>query len=135
MAINKYVPNPGDLYKAWSVPRSSDQAQQLTVRMPADTFFKIQAIHEMFPGRSRNEIISDLLSTAVEEFEASLDSEWIDLGGEPVGFDEEGEPIFRQKEIGTRAKFHRLLERIIKDFKKESENPKSNVSNLDRETN
>lgn len=67
MTSSPLAPKAQDLAKAWMLSRSSEQ-RQLTIRVPSETFFKIQALEAMFTGRSRNEMVSDLLFTALNEF-------------------------------------------------------------------
>jgi hypothetical protein len=93
--------------KVWALSKSSEQ-RQLTLRVPADAFHKIQALEAMFPERSRNELVSDLLATALDEFEEGLPME-TKYSEEVIGFDPDGEPIHESWEVGPRAVFRRLV--------------------------
>ncbi len=105
----QYRTKPSDLMKVWSMVKSTEQ-RQFTIRVPADTFFKVQALEVMYPHRSRNELIADLLATALDEFEESLPS-YTEQSHEVIGFDPiDNQPIFESYEVGPRADFRRLVE-------------------------
>lgn len=57
-----------ELYDYWSLPK--EVLHQVTIRLPVDTFYKIQAIELMFPHRSMNELISDLLQASLSELDS-----------------------------------------------------------------
>lgn len=105
----QYKVKPGDLMKVWSMHRGAEQ-KQLTIRVPLEIFYKVQAVEEMFAGKSRNEIVSDLLATALDEFEESLPCEWAQ--GQEIGWDEiNNEPIHAGIQIGPKADFHEFVEK------------------------
>jgi len=97
---------PADLSKVWAMIKNAEQ-RQFTVRVPVDVFYKVQALEAMFPNRSRNELISDLLSTALNEFEDSLPFE-IRETNEVLGVDEGGHPIIETFRTGLQVDFQRL---------------------------
>lgn len=126
---------PGDLAKVWSVPKS-DNVKQFTIRIPLESFQKVQAMEMMFPGRSRNELISDLLSTAIEEFQRSLDREWKDTDdpNDPAFEPELHESEYRETELcfdpasgrwgvwtGPGAEFDQLVERVKQGIDEKAE--------------
>ncbi len=102
-----YKAKPADLVKAWAISRGPD-TRQLTIRVPNETFYKIQALEAMFPDRSRNEMVADLLSTALDEFEEGLPFE--EHEGDIVGYDPENEPFRDYWTSGPKADFRRLIE-------------------------
>jgi len=64
-----------DLLKIWSSPDSSRLIpKQISIRLPLHVAAKIYALEELYPTKSRTQIIGDLLSTALEELEDSLPS-------------------------------------------------------------
>lgn len=102
---------PSDLLKVWSMSKSSEQ-RQVTVRIPADTFHKIQAMEMMFPHRSRNELIADLLATSADEFESSLPFE--SHQGKFLFEDQDGDSIYDSFITGPKRDFERFLEQVKK---------------------
>lgn len=103
---------PSDLMKVWSMSKSSEQ-RQVTIRIPSETFNKIRAIELMFPHRSRNELIADLLATAVDEFESTLPFETHE--GEFLFKDDEGESVYESYMTGPKKDFQRLLDQVKKE--------------------
>ena len=112
---NEFRAKPSDLLKVWSLSGDLEQ-KQLTLRIQADVFYKIQALEAMFPGRSRNGIISDLLATAIDELVESLTSQETDeiIGFVPIDdanqYDPEAmtsEPIY--KTVGSLSDFWRFF--------------------------
>ena len=52
---------------------------------------RLAALHEMYPKRSVEDLLTDLLSAALEEFEASLPYQ---AGEEIIAVDELGDPLY-----------------------------------------
>jgi hypothetical protein len=80
------------LLKNWIGPDNSRlMRNQTSMRLSVHVAAKISALCEMFPQRSKTQLINDLLSTALDELEAALENThyW-----EPS---EEGEDIPNQK--------------------------------------
>lgn len=100
-----------DLLKVWAMSKSSEQ-RQVTIRISADTFHKIQAIELMFPHRSRNELIADLLDTSVDEFESTLPFE--SHQGDLIFNDENGESVYESYITGPKRDFQDLLATVKK---------------------
>lgn len=120
---NQLKVKPVDLAKVWSLTKSAEQ-RQFTLRVPTETFIHIQALEAMFPGRSRNEMVSDLLATAIDEFVEGLPQEWREKGLIPVGWDDDlNEPVLESdgEFIGPRADFKRLVEQARLNLNKSSE--------------
>ena len=107
-----------DLVKVWSINRGSD-FKQITIRVPIETFVKIQAIESMFQHRSRNELVSDLLSTALEDFESGLPV-FIHETDEVVGQLPNGEFIRDSYETGPRVDFCRRVELLTEELQVKS---------------
>jgi hypothetical protein len=110
--MNNRIPvTPADLVKVWSLSKSSE-SKQMTLRVPSDVFFKLQVLEEMFPSRSRNEMVSDLLVTALSLFVEGLPCEQ----GAFQGRDEFGEDIFEESGPGVDfwIRFRELKDNAIK---------------------
>jgi hypothetical protein len=109
---------PADLVKFWSLPKTTD-TRQLTLRVPSEVFYKLQAFEELFPNRSRNEMISDLLSTALDAAGESLPS----YDGEVISILDNGEEIHEQ--VGPRLEFKRLCDSFRASSKPDDDKSKN----------
>ena len=64
---------PEDLSKYWDAPDNSKLTPwQLSIRLPLSVSIRISALGEMYPRKTRTEIIGDLLSTALDRFQDGL---------------------------------------------------------------
>lgn len=121
---NQLKVKPVDLAKVWSLTKSAEQ-RQFTLRVPSETFIRIQALEAMFPGRSRNEMVSDLLATAIDEFVDGLpvEQQQIEDTSHCVAHDPDGEPVFASyiRLTGPRADFLELVEDARRNLSKGSE--------------
>jgi len=104
---------PSDLHKIWDAPDNT--------RLPVHVAAKVSAICEMFPQKTRTQIVCDLLATALEDFERSFP----EVKGEFVGQDwERGVRVF--KDVGHSLSFQRLVNKYYIELEKElgNEDPK-----------
>ena len=104
--------NIRELLHDWSTHSyDKNSAAQLSVSLPLKQLAHIRALAELFPGRSTEQIITDLLEVALKELEAALP--YI-KGDKVIAEDEFGDPIFEDvvdthKYIKLREKhYHRL---------------------------
>ncbi len=92
------------LTSLWDTPDNSRlTAKQFSLRLPVHVSAKIAALCEMYPNKTRTQIIGDLLTSALEELEKSLPTK---ADFEPVERDPDGQLIF--EDIGLRSRFRRL---------------------------
>lgn len=91
MSSSLLTVTPADLVKVWSLSKASE-SRQMTLRIPSDVFYKLQVLEEMFPSRSRNEMVSDLLTTALTQFVEGLPTQ----RGACMGLDHDGEPVYEE---------------------------------------
>ena len=64
-----------DLHQLWSSPDNSKlTSKQYSFRLPVHVAAKIQALCDMYPNKTRTEIVGDLLSSALSEVEQGLPS-------------------------------------------------------------
>ena len=83
---------PKDLAKIWTAPDHSKLTpRQLSLRLPIQVAAKISALCDMYPRKTKTEIIGDLLATALDQFEKGLDCTDVNLLGEDP---ETGEEIY-----------------------------------------
>src|SRR5246127_5810172 len=108
-----------DLLASWrETAAQARTATQYAVRLPVDDAAPLPALAEMFPGRSPEQIITDLLGTALQEIETSMP--YI-AGKKVISSDEQGDPIY--EDIGLTPRFVELTRKNRK--KLESELPKA----------
>ena len=99
-----------DLWEKHANGEITKESYQVNLNM-ADAA-KIHALSEMYPKRSAEQIISELLSAALSELETHLP--YIQ-GKEVVSFDELGDPIF--EDIGPTPAFLSLTQKHMEKLK------------------
>ena len=66
---------PSDLHKVWGAPDNSRlTAKQLSFRLPVHVAAKLLALADMFPHKTRTQLVGDLLATALTDLERSFPS-------------------------------------------------------------
>ena len=64
---------PKDLAEIWGEPDNTRlTSKQISIRLPIHVAAKISAICEMYPRRTKTEIIGDLLAAALDRFAEEL---------------------------------------------------------------
>lgn len=90
--------------------------EQFNIRLPIEDAAKLQALAEMYPRRSINDIITDLLSAALEDVESSLPY----IRGETiVAVDEQGDPLY--EDIGPTPRYLSLTKKHMSDYQRNIE--------------
>lgn len=108
-----------DLLASWRETAAQPRtATEYAVRLPVDAAARLAALGEMFPGRTPEQIITDLLATALQEIETSMPYV---AGKKVISSDEQGDPIF--EDIGPTPRFVELTRKYRK--KLETEVPKA----------
>lgn len=93
-----------DLVEEWGKDgRVSLAAREFSVRLPVYDAARLLALGEIYPTRSETQLITELLSAALDELEASLPYV---KGSEVIAEDDQGDPIF--KDDGLTPRFHSL---------------------------
>lgn len=115
-----------ELHSFWSSPDNSRlTSKQYSFRLPVHVAAKIAALCDMYPQKSRTEIVGDLLSTAIEDLVKGMPS----VDGKALGADPDtGEEIF--EEIGPRSQFWEFADKHYKALEREMGN-KNPLSLLD----
>ncbi|WP_154650002.1 hypothetical protein [Methylophilus methylotrophus] len=111
-----------DLHNVWSSPDNSRvTSKQYSFRLPVHVAAKLAALCEMYPHKTRTEIVGDLLSTSIEDVIKSIPV----YEGEIVHILPDGEEI--RDEIGPRVDFWQLADKHYQALEKEmgNENPPS----------
>jgi hypothetical protein len=104
-----------DLLENWRETAAQPRtAMEYAVRLPVDDAARLAALAEMFPGRSPEQIITDLLGAALQEIETSMP--YI-AGKKVISNDEQGDPIF--EDVGLTPRFVELTRRNRKKLETE----------------
>jgi hypothetical protein len=78
-------------------------ATEYAVRLPVDDAARIHALGEMYPGTTREQIITDLMGAALRELAASMPYV---KGSKVISTDEHGDPVY--EDAGPTSKFIEL---------------------------
>ena len=105
-----------EILQAWkenaSMPVSKDK---ITIHLSLYDIAKIEALAELFPGRTKEQIIGELLSAALNEIEESLPYV---KGSRVIAEDEFGDPIY--EDIGITPAFEAATHRHYKDLEQKN---------------
>ncbi|GAB3285725.1 type 1 pili tip component [Parahaliea aestuarii] len=77
--------------------------ERYSVQLPVSDAARIEALAEMFPHRTREQIITELLSAALDEVVSHLPYE---QGSRIITRDEEGDPIY--EDVGLTPRYLEL---------------------------
>lgn len=115
--------NAAELHSFWSRPDNSRlTSKQYSYRLPVHVAAKIAALYELYPQKTRTEIVGDLLSTAIEDLVDSLPS----VDGQVIAVEPgTGEKI--REDIGVKGQFWKLADKHYKAIEREmgNKNPAS----------
>jgi len=104
-----------DLLESWrenaGQPRT---ATEYAVRLALDDAARLAALAEMFPGRTPEQLITDLLGSALQEIETSMP--YI-AGKKVISSDEQGDPIY--EDVGLTPRFVELTRKNRKRLEAE----------------
>lgn len=90
-----------DVWQQKSPPALTDT--EIPVRLSIDDAARLQALADLYPGRTREAIIQDLLSVALRELEAAMPYV---RGTRVISTDEQGDPIY--EDAGPTPRFNEL---------------------------
>ena len=81
-----------ELLDSWQNSASGARtAAEYAVHLPLDDAARLHALAELFPGRSREQLITDLLSAALQEIGAAIPYV---PGSRVISRDEQGDPLY-----------------------------------------
>lgn len=63
-----------NLVKAWRLPDRSNERIQITLRIPFSDYARLHALKEIYPRRSVNDILSDIIKFGLDEIIEALPS-------------------------------------------------------------
>lgn len=105
---------PEDLIKVWDAPDNTRlTSKQVSIRLPIMVAAKISALCEMYPRKTKTELIGDLLATVLDQLEEGLPR----VDGDVIAVDPEGEPIY--SDSGIKGQFRRLTEKYLRELEVE----------------
>ena len=93
-----------ELLENWRVSAAAPRAaRSYAVRLPVDEAAQLAALADMFPGRTPEHLITELLAAALKEVAAAMPY----VAGERViSTDEQGDPVY--EDIGPTPRFMEL---------------------------
>lgn len=95
------------LLDAWSAEQKPVKTRETyDVNLDVDDAAKLHAFAELFPGVNRERIITDLLSMALDQLEASIPYE---PGDKVIREDDQGDPIYQ--DVGLTPRFLDLVKK------------------------
>jgi hypothetical protein len=96
-----------ELLETWrehaAAPRT---AETWAVRLPLDDAARLAALAEMFPGRSPEQLVTELLGKALKELVAAMPYV---AGKRVISTDEQGDPVY--EDVGPTPRFMALARR------------------------
>lgn len=103
-----------ELHKLWGAPDNSVLTiKQQSFRLPVHVAAKINALCDIFPNKTKTEIVGDLLAAALEDVIRNLPS----VPGDHVSDDPEDGPLYQ--ECGLIADFRRAANLHYRELQKE----------------
>jgi hypothetical protein len=107
--------NIKDLLNDWaSHSHKLRNTARLTLDIPLPQLAHIRALSDLFPGRSPEHIITDLLGVALNELETALPYV---QGDKVIAEDEFGDPVY--EDAGLTPRFHTLSRKYLKQLQSE----------------
>ena len=92
-------------------PAPAKTAKEYAVRLTLDDAARLQALAELFPGRSIEEIVTDLLSAGLDEIAAAMPYE---KGPKVISRDDHGDPVY--EDVGLTPRFVELTRKYKKNL-------------------
>ena len=105
MSFKKLLDNWRDTAAA---PRT---ATEYAVRLPIDEAAQLLALAEMFPGRTPEQLITDLLTVALQEIATAMPYV---AGQKVISTDEQGDPVY--EDVGLTPRFVELTRKYKKNL-------------------
>lgn len=114
-----------DLVDSWTTRDNKRlTSKQFSIRLPVHIAARISALCDMFPGKTRTDIMADLLDSALEELEKNLGHHYSE-----DHFEEIDGTVF-YPDIGRYGDYAQLTNKYFRELEKElgNENPASLLS-------
>ena len=102
-----------DLLMCWEANSSaSPRDKRVTVQLTTRDYARISALAEIYANRTEEQLLGDIVSTALDELEAALP--YI-KGNKVIAEDEFGDPVY--EDIGMTPKFEDLTKKYTSILK------------------
>jgi len=88
---------------------------EYAVRLPVDDAAQLQALTEMFPGRTAEQLITDLLGVALQEIATAMPYV---AGQKVISTDDQGDPVY--EDVGPTPRFMELARKYRKKLEAEA---------------
>ena len=93
-----------ELLESWRAGAAAPRtAKAYAVRLPVEDAARLSALAEMFPGRTAEQLITELLGAALQELAAAMPYV---AGQQVISTDEQGDPVF--EDVGPTPRFMNL---------------------------
>ena len=92
-------------------PAPAVTAKEYAVRLPLDDAARLQALAELFPGQSIEEIVTDLLSAGLDEIAAAMPYV---KGPKVISRDDHGDPVY--EDVGLTPRLVELTRKYKKNL-------------------
>ncbi len=93
-----------ELLDSWQERATGERTvKSYAVRLPIDDAARLGALAEMFPGRTAEQLITELLGAALKEVAAALPYV---AGSKVISADEQGDPVY--EDVGPTPRFMAL---------------------------
>ncbi len=96
------------------VAEAPKTAREYPVRLPLDAAARLQALAALFPGQSVDDMITDLLTAALDEIAAAMPYE---PGPQVISRDDHGDPVY--EDVGMTPRFVELTRKFRKELQAE----------------
>jgi hypothetical protein len=98
-----------DLLKTWDREAAGELTEEeFRVRLTLEDAAKVEALAEMFPRRTREQLITELLSVALDEIVSGFP--YVE-GERVIARDEEGDPVF--EDVGYTPRYLGLIRKHV----------------------
>lgn len=102
------------MLESWQQGGSAERtAAEYHVRLPLDDAARLHALAEMFPSRTAEQLITDLLGAALQEVAAAMPYV---AGRKVISTDEQGDPVY--EDAGPTPRFMELTRKARKRMEK-----------------
>ena len=104
------------LLERWKKTASPQKtAHEYAIRLPVDDAARLQALKELFPGQSIEDLLTDLLHASLDEIAAAMPYE---RGPKVISRDDQGDPVY--EDIGLTPKFVELARKCKKSIESQA---------------
>jgi hypothetical protein len=86
-------------------------AREYAMRLPLEDAARLHALAELFPGRTVETLVTDLLHAALDEIVAAMPYE---PGPQIISRDDQGDPVY--EDIGLTPRFAELTRKLKKNL-------------------